>query len=255
MSVEEKFARATRTSHLKHKRLDEEPGDAERIQAAGAVQTQHKGESHKDAQERSLGVLLARLRAEWDSISKTDRAAAQYDQTARILLLLNLRSLGPAKQAMLNFALAKAEGKGNASPALKAAQAEAWKVQELLATDLTQDERKTAIVDHALKVRAVVKAADAHQAAIARLVQQVMDAWLDRLCAKCSGRGFTGGYDKLKTMCPGPKQGGCAGTGSKRLGRFGTTDAEQFFALWLLGSMDSKVSGSMGQMARKQRDE
>lgn len=90
MSIEEKYARAIRSSHLQVK---EQPGDADTIIAAGMAD--------------SLGTLLARLRAEWDSTSRKERQQAATDLTARVLVLMNLRSLRPAKQAVLNFARVK----------------------------------------------------------------------------------------------------------------------------------------------------
>jgi hypothetical protein len=286
-STEERFARATRTSHLKIGREEEEPRDAERIWAAGSAQTRHDDESHKHAQERSLGVLLTRLRIEWDAVSSeikamhrnaelariqraeelaarkvgpTDFDFEQFDAetasalfTARALIMMNLRSLAPAKRAMLNFALAKAEGKGCGSAALKAAQAEAWWAEGILARNLSSEDRAAAVEDHAVAIRAVSVAAGQHHLAIACLIGQVMDAWLDRLCYRCNGRGFSGGWSTPKIMCPSLKQGGCDGTGSKRLARFGSSNAEHFFGLWVLNVMDSKVQASMGRMAKKAR--
>lgn len=285
--TEEHYARATRTSHLKLRRDDEDPGDAERILAAGTAQTRHDGESHKDAQERSLGVLLVRLRVEWDSVSSEIKAmyrraaetrdlrAAEWkarnvgptsfdfqqfdDSTAAelltTLLLLRgtLRSLGPASQAMLEFAMSKAERYGCGSADLKAARAEMWWLEGILARELTPEERHQAGKEHAQAVRAMSEAAGRHQRAIAELLGQVIDAWLDRLCYRCSGRGFTGGWSSPKLMCPSRKQGGCGGTGSKRTADFGSSRAEHFFALQLLNIMDSKVTGAMGRMASKTR--
>lgn len=287
MSIEERYARATRTSHLKLRRDDEAPGDAERILAAGAAQTRHIDESHKEARERSLGVLLARLRIEWDAVSSEikqmhanaaqarelrarewesrkvgptdfdfqrfdDETAAAID-TARALIMMNLRSLGPTKQAVFNFAMAKAASKACGSDELKAAHAEMWWSEGVLLRELTEQERAAAVEDHALAVSAVTVAAGKHQRAIATLIGQVLDAWLDRLCYRCSGRGFTGGWSKPKVMCPSIKQGGCGGMGSKRSARFGNTNAEHFFGLWLLNVLDTKVQGAMGRMASKTR--
>jgi hypothetical protein len=102
-STEERYSRATRTSHLEVKPHEEAPGDADTIIAAGMVEP--------------LGVLLARLRSEWDTISKTELKQAADSLTARVLVLMQLRSLKPAAQAMLNFSLCHAEAKGVESDA------------------------------------------------------------------------------------------------------------------------------------------
>lgn len=88
--IEERYARATRSSHLQ---VTEHPGDADTLIAAGLSD--------------SLGVMLARLRAEWDTVSKRELAQAADDLTARVLVLMNLRTLEPTKQALLNFARVK----------------------------------------------------------------------------------------------------------------------------------------------------
>lgn len=284
-STEEQFSRATRTSHLKLRRDDETPGDAERIVAAGAAQTRHDDEAHKDAQERSLGVLLARLRIEWDAVSseikqmhanaaharalrtlaqkegdkdfdfqRFDEETAGAINTARALIMMNLRSLAPAKQAMLAFALSKAERYGCGSKALRMAQCEEAWARGLLSADLTPEERRVVAAEHLAAVRVVSKTAAIYHQSIADLIGQVLDAWLDRLCYRCAGRGFTGGWSQPKLMCPSLKQGGCGGSGSKRSANFGTTKAENDFARWLLVVMDGKVEGAMKQVQRKTRN-
>lgn len=95
MSTEEAYSRATRASRLVVK---EAHSDVDTIIAAGMAEP--------------LGVLLVRMRTEWDTISAREIALAANDTTARLLILMNLRSLPAAKEAMFNFALAKAESRG-----------------------------------------------------------------------------------------------------------------------------------------------
>jgi len=95
-STEERYARAIHSSHLEVK--EEARGDADTIIAAGMAET--------------LGVMLARLRAEWDTIHPTERAQAADDLTARVLVLIKLRTLDQAKRAILNFAVKQAERRG-----------------------------------------------------------------------------------------------------------------------------------------------
>lgn len=219
----ERYTRATSSSHLALRRTDEAPGDADTLIAAGLAET--------------MGVLLTRLRGEWDAasgeVAKTQRNARQlqaaraemvkaakqpgakpfdaaaFDRaveaellTARALILIGLRSLEPAKQALFLFAHRQAPHKA-------------------------------------------CKSTDAQLGA---LVGQVIDVWLDRLCHKCEGRGFSGGYGSPRLRCAK-----CGGTGSRRGGRLGTNAAEQAFGLWLINVMDSRCSASMGQVHRRTR--
>lgn len=96
MSTEERYARAINSSHLEVK--DEARGDVDTIIAAGMAER--------------LGVMLVRLRAEWDTIHPAERMQAADDLTARVLVLIKLRSLEPAKGAILRFALGQAERRG-----------------------------------------------------------------------------------------------------------------------------------------------
>jgi hypothetical protein len=185
-STEERYARATRSSHLELK--NEAPGDVDTIIAAGLAET--------------MGILLTRLRSEWDSVSKREIAHAGNSLTARVLILMNLRSLEPAKQSLFLFSVKQAPH----------------------------------------------KACSSDEAALAKLVGQVIDVWLDRLCDPCEGRGFSGGYGKARVMCAK-----CGGTGSRRNAKLGANAAEQAFGLWLLNVMDSRCNASLKQVQRKTR--
>ena len=221
--VEERYNRAARSSHLELGRADESPGDLDTVIAAGMAET--------------MGMLLTRLRGEWDAAagpvmimqrnaksaqarraeaicdSKRPGAAAfdadAFDKetarellTERVLILIGLRSLEPAKQALWNFALRQAPHK-----ACKSAPAD-----------------------------------------LGKLVGQVLDVWLDKLCHHCEGRGFNGGYDSPRLMCTK-----CSGSGSRRSGKLGANQAEQTFGLWLLNVIDSRCNGSLRQVQSKTR--
>jgi hypothetical protein len=97
-TTEERYARAINSSHLKVKGWTEPGGDAETLIAAGGAET--------------LGVMLARLRAEWDTIHPTERLQAADDLTARVLVLMKLRTLSATKQAIYNFAFKQAARRG-----------------------------------------------------------------------------------------------------------------------------------------------
>ncbi|RZJ12199.1 MAG: hypothetical protein EOP39_04375 [Rubrivivax sp.] len=130
--TEEHYSRATRSSHLEMRRTDEGQGDVETIIAAGLAET--------------MGMLLTRLRGEWDAAAGEvaqvtrnvkrlqevraaavkaaqqpgakpfdaeafDRDASRELLTARALILIGLRSLEPAKQALYFFAVRQAPHK------------------------------------------------------------------------------------------------------------------------------------------------
>ena len=223
MTVEERYSRASRSSHLETRRTDESPGDLDTVIAAGMAE--------------SMGILLTRLRGEWDAAAGEvaaharnakrlddaraalvaeskqpgakpfdaaafDKAAASELLTGRALILMNLRSLGPAKQAVYNLACRQAP----------------------------------------------FKACHSEPEALAKLVGQVLDVWLDKLCHHCEGRGFSGGYGSPRLIC-----GKCGGTGARRHAKLGATPAEHAFGLWLLNVADSRCSAAMKQIQRKTR--
>lgn len=94
-AIEERYARATRSSHLELK--SESPGDVETIIAAGTAE--------------HVGIMLTRLKAEWDTVSKREMAQAANSGTARVLTLMSLRSMDRAKQTLLLFAVRQAPHK------------------------------------------------------------------------------------------------------------------------------------------------
>jgi len=232
--VEEKYARAISTSHLEVKSYLLPAGDVDTIIAAGMSEP--------------LGVLLVRLRTEWDAISVREAKEAADSLTARVLILMHLRSLAPVKQAIQSFALCKSASHG-CDPSGKLRD-ELGAMTKRLGEDLAAETRAVLIANHRAKAAEVAAAAIAHQQSMARLVGKVLDVWLDRLCDPCEGRGFSGGYGTPKIMCTK-----CGGSGSRRQGQLSPDNSEHQFGLWLLNVLDSKCSGSMRQMQRKQRNE
>lgn len=225
-TTEERYARAIRSSHLEVK--EEARGDVDTIIAAGMAET--------------LGVLLSRLRAEWDAQAgealQYERAAKEFNRladeqagiarrstgdikskhvaeaerlrdegrreliTGRAMVLMNLTSLGQAKGAIFNFAYRSAPRRGIAG-----------------------DDPE-----------------------LFTLCGKVLDVWLDRRCHHCEGRGFNGGYRKEQITC-----GHCRGTGTRRKGSLHSVEALHNYGLWLLNLMDAKSSGAMGQIGRRTR--
>lgn len=265
MSIEERYAKAIRTSHLE---VEEAPGDADMVIAAGMSE--------------SLGVLLVRLRAEWDSaagdvaqvartsqriaearaeavaaskepnakpfdVAAFDRDAERELLTARTLILMNLRSLSLAKQSLFDFALKQAGSKGVQDPSA-GPRADLQKLTAKLSEKMGAEARRQLIQDHSAKCREVADLAVEHSKRIAALVGQIMDVWLDRICHHCDGRGFTGGYGTPRLACRL-----CRETGSRRRSQLSDRTSEHQFGLWLLNVLDTKCNGSMAQMSRKVR--
>lgn len=221
--TEERYARATRSSQLALRRTDEAPGDADTLIAAGLAET--------------MGVLLTRLRGEWDA------SAGEVALTQR-----NARQLQQARAEMVKAAKQPGAKPFDAEAFDRAAEAELLTARLLILAGLRSLEpAKQALFLFAHR-QAPHKACPSDDAALARLVGQVLDVWLDRLCHSCEGRGFTGGYGKARLMCPK-----CGGTGSRRHGKLGATVAEHAFGLFLLNVMDSRCTASMGQIHRRTR--
>ena len=301
-NVEERYARATGSSHLEVKRHEEAPGDADTIIAAGMSEP--------------LGTLLARLKAEWDAgageaglyrkaqtewrrlsaestvqarkcteaIEQGKKALATADKpekaaiinrqieaaqkgvkhhesealrflreadresaTSRALILMGLRSLEPARLALVAYALSHARDKAFPDRAA-APRAELRALTQKLGQDLTPDDRAATVAAHLAKVREVSNAAAAHHQRIVAVVGKVLEAWLDKLCEPCAGRGFSGGVGAPVVLCSA-----CKGTKTRRLGPLSDTPGEHQYGLWLLNVIEIKIAGSMGQMARKTR--
>jgi len=255
--TEERYSRATRSSHLELRRADESPGDADTIIAAGLAET--------------MGVLLTRLRGEWDasvrSVDQYKRAQAEWTRLAREASAKAkqcaeaaekakraLQTAMPCDRATLQLSIAAAEveakrQKGEAERFQNEATREHCTAKwEILSGLRSLEPAKQALFFFAVR-QAPHKACNSTPEALGKLVGQVLDVWLDKLCHHCEGRGFNGGYGKARVMCPK-----CGGTGSRRSSKLGADSSEHFFGLWLLGVMDSRCNGSMKQVQRKTRN-
>lgn len=252
-STEERYARAIRTSHLE---VEDAPGDVDQIIAAGLAEP--------------LGVLLSRLRSEWDAaageLGLYLRAQAKWTRMSNDAASRSREHAKAAESAKAQLKKAKPEdiyclvNLGLEQETLaKRAQAESERLRDEGAREAVTGRamiliglRSLAPAKQALFGFACAKAKDkacsAEPKAMAALVGRVIDVWLDRLCHHCEGRGFNGGRGTPRVECRH-----CCGTGSRRQGQFSAVAAEHHFGLWLLGVMDSKCSASMGQMARKTR--
>ncbi|MGQ3051083.1 MAG: hypothetical protein ACT6S0_04800 [Roseateles sp.] len=222
--VEEKYHRAAQSSHLEMRRTDEGQGDVETIIAAGLAET--------------MGILLTRLRGEWDA------AAGEVALTQR-----NAKRLQEARAAAVKAATPSKPF--DAAAFDRDASAELLTARLLILTGLRSLEpAKQALFLFAHR-QAPHKACESNEAALGKLVGQVLDVWLDKVCHHCNGVGFTGGYGSPRLMCMG--KGKCGGSGSRRDGRLGANEAERLFGLFLLNVMDSRCAGSMKTVQRKTR--
>lgn len=81
----------------------------------------------------------------------------------------------------------------------------------------------------------------------AYIAGRCLSAWLDPLCLKCDGRGFTGG-GRHEMSGPPIKCRACRETG-KRTASVGNTDAQVQFAVHILALMDQMVADTETGMA------
>lgn len=226
--TETKYLRATHSSHLEMRRTDEGQGDIETIVAAGL----------SDA----MGILLTRLKGEWDA------AAGEVSLTQR-----NAKRMQEARSAAVKAATK--DKPFDAAAFDKAASTELLTARALILMSLRSLEPAKQSLFLFAHRQAPHKACDSDEKALAALVGQVLDVWLDKVCHKCEGRGFNGGYGSPRIMCVSPKHGGCGGSGSRRDAELGANPTERLFGLFLLNVMDSRVAGSMKTVQRKTRRE
>lgn len=97
MNTEERYSRAISSSHL---RADEQPGDIHTIIAASV--------SCRDYPRESLGVMLWRLKAEYDTAKVTAIKEAANPQTAMLLALMQLKTLKPVQAALAAMMVSQA---------------------------------------------------------------------------------------------------------------------------------------------------
>lgn len=93
-TIEERYIKATKTSHLELSAL--RAGDVDMVIAAGF------------ARENDFGVKLLRLRAEFDAVNQKELKACQDGLIARVMTLMQLRSLDPVKRHLGAVALRRA---------------------------------------------------------------------------------------------------------------------------------------------------
>lgn len=229
MSTEERYARATRSSHLEVEA--DHRGDIDSIIAAGGVLD-------------SLGVLLARVRAEWDGQAGE---LALYREAQKQWMR---RADEAARQARTKPADEANELRMEAQQCLAQAEREGITGRAMAMMGMTTlRQARTALLTYALQ-EATRRKIDptTHQAALFAMLGNVLDIWVDRKCHHCAGRGFNGGYREPQVHCRP-----CRGTGNRRTGQLSEDPALHAFGLHLLTRMDAKSTGAMGHINRKTR--
>jgi hypothetical protein len=232
-ATEERYSRATRSSHLKMK--DNAVGDVDVLTAAGMSD--------------SLGTRLMRLRTEFDGVRRAQMVAQGNHSTAS-------RAADAARRPVI-----KEKGQEDRKPTLEE-MPEALQAARELSKAMHEKAKADALTAHLL-ILIELKSLFAAKQALGRfawnyvesrkaevsvgevetIVGAVLDAWLDRLCHRCDGRGFTGGYDGPTIRCRT-----CRESGNRRQGVFSDRLVGQTLAERLLIAMDRKCEEADRQM-------
>ena len=86
------------------------------------------------------------------------------------------------------------------------------------------------------------------------LAGRVLDVFLEPTCIRCSGRGFSGGYNG------GPQikcntRGGCGGSGKRPIDNIGNSREQHEFSYYLYGQAERLLTNVEIQLAERLRDE
>lgn len=91
------------------------------------------------------------------------------------------------------------------------------------------------------------------ESVVAILAGKVLDVFLEPTCFKCSGRGFSGGYDgHVQVICP--IRGGCGGCGKRPINHIGNNREQHDFSHFLYGQIERLLTDVEIQLARKMSD-
>jgi hypothetical protein len=222
-TLDERYARATHAADLKP--AAERRVDVDYIIAAGFAQ-------------ESLGTKLYRLASEWDLAAGDYRLASRHVRTLE----------AEASQIQRNLRRAPAQD----------AEALLRKVD-----DLISEARDTAVTAKAMALvhlKTLQSTADAlgefanwhatktafmePPAAVNGLASRALRLWLDATCPACQGRGFNGGFNGPKVLCPT-----CSATGRAHHS-LNRREPHAAFVRSLLAQMDRKVEIVDRQMRR-----
>lgn len=91
------------------------------------------------------------------------------------------------------------------------------------------------------------------ESVVAILAGRVLDVFLEPTCFKCSGRGFSGGYDgHVQQICP--IRGGCGGSGKRPINHIGNNREQHDFSYFIYGQIERLLTDVEIQLARKMSD-
>lgn len=213
-TIEERYDRATRSSHLE---VRETRCDVDHLIAAGWIRD-------------GIGPMLYRLHAEWDAV-RAENALAQRHQVADAAAVKAKRAEA-AKAAPERVAELLAEADAIEGGARRAALTEhALQLMRLRTLPRVKDALGRWAVVQATKRRFMQP-----DTVVCALAGRVLQAHLDPLCRSCDGRGFSGGYGTPQLTCRA-----CKGTGKSRAA-VGKDDAERAFAAWMLADMERMLA-------------
>lgn len=216
--------------------------DGDVVAAAGMVGVQ---DNTKDGRP-SLGVLLARLRAEWDLVVRQHQISAQ---TLHASIERSAATLAEAKQLQLHGQRRRANDKVLDSYAVdQAATRAAWTDRVLLMTQLKSlRQAKLAMLAHALQLAKLsVFIIEEHH--LTSMVGQSIEAWLNPLCPACGGAGSTGGVTYSGTS-PQKLCRWCKGSGVRPIP--GRTEPERWFTRLLISRMEQHYETANARMDSK----
>lgn len=104
------------------------------------------------------------------------------------------------------------------------------------------------------KFRAWRKSVADRQTVVSILAGRVLDVFLEPTCLRCSGRGFSGGYNgKMQTICN--NRGGCGGSGKRPIDNIGNTKEQHAFSYYLYGQAERLLTNVEIQLAERLRDD
>lgn len=191
-----------------------------------------------------IGTRLTRLRAEYDIVraehAQAERAMKAGDSAADVLQARyaaerERMQYGPTFAEVLRQRTEAAQKEARAS----AVTARALILIKLKTLSSTKDALGGLVVIQATKTRYMKPDKDA-----LRVAGRCLELWLDPVCASCSGRGFTGGYNGPQHLCRP-----CGG--SKRREFNGIDDADNRFAKHIMALMDRAADGADAEMKKR----
>jgi hypothetical protein len=219
--LSERYSRAMHSSHLE---VDPERCDVDYLIAAGLVRD-------------GMGARLFRLATEWDL------AAGDYRLALRHVRAVELQAM----QIQRNATRHPVEGEKllqEAAALLVQAQQESLTAKALALVHLkTLREAKTEVGEYA-RLKANHIGFMEPDRIVNALAGRALQLFLDATCVRCSGRGFSGGFNAPRTLCTA-----CGASGRAHY-HLSKTERHSSFIRGLLAKMDLECHRVQQQMSR-----